>query len=115
MAVVVVKIRVLSEVCCREGEAARGSCSSCASCLSLFLDRMNGMDRMGRGDSPAEAQGRRGFGAVTGEATGEGCVVGGRRSHSGKRQCEPRIARMTRISRDRDGNLRSSLVHPWNP
>ena len=31
------------------GEAARGSCSSCASCLSLFLDRMNGMDRMGRG------------------------------------------------------------------
>ena len=76
------------------------------------LDRMNGMHRMGRGDSPAEAQGRRGFGAVTGEATGEGCVVGGRRSHSGKRQCEPRIARMTRISRDRDRNLRSSPVHP---
>jgi hypothetical protein len=54
--VVVVKIGVLSEVCCREGRVARGSCSSCASCVSLFLDRMNGMDRMVSGDSPAEAQ-----------------------------------------------------------
>jgi hypothetical protein len=60
VAVVVVKIRVLSEVCCREG-GSEWILFILASCLSLFLDRMNGMHRMGWGDSPAEAQ-RRGGG-----------------------------------------------------
>ena len=76
------------------------------------LDRMNGMDRMGRGGFSRRGAGAQRFWGCEWGGDGRGVRRGRKAELSWKRQSEPRIARMTRISRDQGGNLRSSPVHP---